>query len=125
MQEQSEKLRLSKAIETQRGMLSMALKALGDALRLQIIEVLLRNEAVNPNPLSFTDLKGKLEEDLGSIASNRFAYHLSVLQEAGFLQRTVALPGNPHYDQRVSMSGRSFYRTTTLAMLLLLPRPMS
>jgi len=111
--ETTEKLQMSGLLEGT-GVLTLVFRALHSQLRTGILSVLLRHEATSENPMSYTELK----HNLGNIASNKLAYHLDLLQEAGLIKQLTKLSLANASEET---SYRSFYKTSALTVLVLRP----
>lgn len=106
-----DKKNLSQTIRQNEEFLEMITEALSDKHRRTILAVLLRHEAVKNEPMSYAELMKKV-----NLPSNKLAYHLKVLRQAGMVRQLTDLP----LENASAKTGyRSFYQTTAFALMVL------
>lgn len=85
--------------------------ALNEKSRLAILSALLKHEAYHSEPMTFSGLMAAV-----SIQSSLLSHHLKPLMEAGLIEQLARVDSSPASR---NPRGRSFYRTTNVALALL------
>lgn len=106
-----QKKRLAQHLSQDSRVLARVLNALRDKQRRRILGALFLYEASNKgSPMPYTQLLRETR-----LSSNRLAFHLKVLRQAGLVQQLTSFPLK---NASAKTGYRSFYQTTALALMV-------